>query len=604
MSRPKRHRKGGRVTPKGTRPHLSSVGPSGFPPPDRPGEPDLFTDVRRALQAGEPLDLLAYASSLVAAVDPRLRSPLERSSRTPSSGPSLSDLADTFVEVDTRETTALLAVFHELTTDEVLRHRIEGELAQRAWSLPEWLVRLGDATTDRAIEMVHVLGDGDNVMFAVHLPSGHELAVVVYIDHNVGTLVKDAFVVPDTLHHLEALMRTTVEGPGTEWRSIDLADAKARVLAAIERSDMTWPPFETDTWPACRPLVEWAIRELPDGGSSYVRPEWSDADRQQLVDRFFASPFGALLDDVDHRSLLDSVLWFACDYGPGDPLRWSGVAVELLLEWMPRKVMAPADFLALLPELLDAYVRYCHAERGIPAELTDETLDALDAYTHGYLRAIHADSGDPKDALREALLSFDPDGPMSPELIEALLTFTGLTDVLADEVGGPEALAALDDRPLPDEPFDWTDIPDDVHDRVAEVLALCDDGCDVLFDTEFRTACRRFLARVASSDPAVFRRKGRPETAAAAVCWIMAKNNDVFRLWGMGLEVKDLLAHFGVTGSVTQRAATLLRAAGLPLPDMGELELGSIDYLVSARRRQIIDDRDALAELHELDDLD
>jgi len=379
------------------------------------------------------------------------------------------------------------------------------------------------------------------------------------------------------------------------------------VLAAVERGDMAWPPFESETWPMCRPLVEWTIRHLPDGGTVAQRPEWSDADRQQLVDRFFASSFGKRLDDADYRSLLDSVLWFATDYGPGDPLRWSGVAVELLLEWVPRKVFAPADFLALLPELLTAYVRFCHAERGIPAELTTETLQAIDTYAYGYLLAtdasIDGNSDAAKDALRLALASFDPDAAMPPELIEALLSFPGLTDMLADEVGGPEALAALDDRPLPDEPFDWTDIPDDVHDRVAEVLALCDDACDALLDAELRTACRRFLARVASTDPTVFRRKGRPETAAAAVCWIIAKNNDLFRPWGAGLEVKDLLAHFGITGSVSQRASTLLRAGGFPLPQMGDLELGSTDYLGSARRRLIIDDREALAELHELDDL-
>ena len=95
---------------------------------------------------------------------------------------------------------------------------------------------------------------------------------------------------------------------------------------------MTVPPFETDTWPVCRPIVEWLTRRMPAGGHGYERPEWSERDQQELADRFFASRFGAPLDDVDHRSLLESVIWFGTGYGPGDPLRWSSVAVEIILD--------------------------------------------------------------------------------------------------------------------------------------------------------------------------------------------------------------------------------------------------------------------------------
>jgi hypothetical protein len=84
--------------------------------------------------------------------------------------------------------------------------------------------------------------------------------------------------------------------------------------------------------------------------------------------------------------------------------------------------------------------------------------------------------------------------------------------------GGRPWRRGLDDAPLPDEPFDWTGIPDDFHDKVAEVLALCDRCCDELLDVEYRTACRRLLARSAAGDPAVFRRRAGSGTAAAAIC--------------------------------------------------------------------------------------
>ena len=102
-----------------------------------------------------------------------------------------------------------------------------------------------------------------------------------------------------------------------------------------------FPPLETETWPASRPLTEWLVRLLPEGGTGYVRPKWSEAGKNKLAKRFFGSEFGKPLDDDDHRDLLDQFLWFGTDYGPGDPLRWSPVAVEILLaDWIPRKIVA------------------------------------------------------------------------------------------------------------------------------------------------------------------------------------------------------------------------------------------------------------------------
>ena len=107
---------------------------------------------------------------------------------------------------------------------------------------------------------------------------------------------------------------------------------------------------------------------------------------------------------------------------------------------------------------------------------------------------------------------------------------------------------------------------------------------------EYRTPCRRFLARVAAGDPDVFRRPGRPDTAAAAVCWSVGKANDLFSS-GRRMRVKDMMAHFGLRGSVSQRAATLLAAGGFDTTTY-ELSLGAPELLVSSRRQRIIARRD------------
>jgi hypothetical protein len=125
-----------------------------------------------------------------------------------------------------------------------------------------------------------------------------------------------------------------------------------------------------------------------------------------------------------------------------------------------------------------------------------------------------------------------------------------------------------------------------------EVLRLVDRCCDSLLDTEFRTAARRLLARVAAAEPDRLVR-GRPETAAAAVCWIAGRANRVFE--GGRPSVKELLAFFGVGANTpTQRGNPMLRALGVQPGPFQEINLGSPAFLTSARRRELIDARERL----------
>jgi hypothetical protein len=258
--------------------------------------------------------------------------------------------------------------------------------------------------------MVHVLGDGDDVFVAVHLPAGHEMSVVVYIDHNLGTVVKDAFVIDQPVDHLLMRMRERVDDPDTTFSELDLAEARARISDAIDRGARTFPPFETDSWPACRPLVEWVVRLLPPGGAGYEPPQWDDEALAGLADDFWASPFARGLDDPDHHSLLDHLLWFGSGHGPGDPLRWSPVAVELLLaEWIPRKIVAEVDYLTKAPTLLRSFIRYCHQQRQIRPSLTTETLAAVDRWEPDYQETIRSPRLQGPHALLAAMGVLDPD---------------------------------------------------------------------------------------------------------------------------------------------------------------------------------------------------
>ena len=596
MARRGRHHSGGRTTPRGTRPgeFSPSAGHRG-----QTGEPPLLAGIRRTLASGDPLDALALGSSLIAALDPRRDSPLESAQTTSTPRLTLPEFADSFIHTDRAETSAMLAILAVLADDELLRARLRRALARRGHPLPEWLAQLDTATADRSVVMSHVLGDGDNIMVGVSLATGEQLTFVVYIDHNLGTVVKDAYPVADSIENVVALMKDSSGDPDMTFSDLVLADARERITAAVALGAMTYPPFETDTWPACRPLVEWVARLLPAGGTGYVRPTWHANATAALAQRFFASPYGVDLDDVDHRNLISTFIWFATDYGPGDPLRWSSVAVEiLLLDWLPRTVMADATFLGLAPDLLRAFVRFCHAERGIPDSLTEETLGAVDRYEAQYRERISGPRHRGAATLVAAGLFEDVD---DEDLEDYLDYATYALGWLLESVGGPGALMTLDDAALPERAFSWAGIAEDTVERVAEVLVLCDRFCDEVLDVEYRSACRRFLERVARGDPAVFRRKASSKTAAAAVCWTIGKANELFST--RGVRVMDLTAYFGISqGGVSQRADTFIRAAGYERGGApGEVNLGDLDLLVSTRRRQIATMRDLLMDPDLLD---
>jgi hypothetical protein len=423
---------------------------------------------------------------------------------------------------------------------------------------------------------------------------------MVYIDHNLGTLVKDAFVVEEPLEALHArFAELTVDEPDATFVELDLADARARITEAIELGAITYPPLETDTWPACRPLVEWVVRHLPEGGTGYERSEWAEQDRAALIDRFLASE-ELTVDDVEAAEDLTHVfVWFACDYGPGDPLRWSPVSVEILLtDFLHRKAILPDATMRLGPEVLRGFVRFAHAERGIRHQLTVDTLAALDRDAETYLQLI--DDGSPgqggnasimqqllAQGLPEEALGFTFDEHGMPSLLD-----TGIRPSLIHDVGGEEALASLTTEPLPDEPLNLSRLPEDVRERVARIAERLDACCDELFDVEHRTACRRILADVAAGDPVIFRRRSRDDTTAAAIAWLIGKANDSIASPHSDLTAKALLAWFGVTGSVSQRTNPMLRAIDAPASGGGTVHLGSPRYLVSTKREQIADLRE------------
>ena len=179
-------------------------------------EPDLLADVRRALADRHPLSLFTYVSTLLCVTDSGRNHPFARPEDPDLAALTREDLVTTFLDLAAPETSALLAVIAEMAgDDDVLRARIRRELAARPKAEPAWLAQLSETSTYRAMRMHHILGDGDNFMLGARLPGGHELTCLVYIDHNLGTLVKDAFVVPASVADMVGEFGRVTEDPDT-----------------------------------------------------------------------------------------------------------------------------------------------------------------------------------------------------------------------------------------------------------------------------------------------------------------------------------------------------------------------------------------------------
>lgn len=550
-------KKGGRVTPKGTRP-LQLVHSD-----QRRREPGMMEMVADALRQPHPVDLVGFVSSVVWLASPTAPA-------RPPDLPTVDFLVGTWADVERPETTALLRAAALLGDHAELRAAAAAASVGRSHRLPAWVDGLSEARVTRVVEVGHVLGDGEALLLDVHVPGCSGLTVDVYVDHNIGTFVKDAFVVPEPLDAVLRRMGDLLHEPGATTTDLSPADAKAKLTDALANPLSNGFVFGADddrTWPRSRPVVEWILRGLPPGGTGYVRHAWTPAELHKLVEAFFASPWGRALRDRDRRRLLELVVDVAAE--DDDPMRWSPVRVEVLMaQGLVDDPDVPTEVLTLAPDLLRAFIGYCHGERGVPDALTDETMAAVDRWVPELQRAI-----DKRDDLYG-----DSDDPMWSWGAEMLTELVGAT-------GSVAALRHLSEEPLPDEPFDWTCVAPDAVEAIEPVVALVDDVCERLFDLELRTAARRTIARLAAADPSLFTRRSRLANTAAALVWTVASANDAFATHGR--LVKDLAADLGISGTPSQRADTFLRALTGAQRGYGGVALGSTDLLTSTGRASL-----------------
>jgi len=259
---------------------------------------------------------------------------------------------------------------------------------------PPWAESLGRARPVAALLMCEDDGfdDGLSVMVEFAVPGAEPHTLGIYIDHNMGGLVKDVFVAGSLASVREQLGRNGSERHRIVLRELDLAEARARVQNALEILDHTFDPPVDEDVRRLRALVYARIRTLPEGGTAPEdEEEFTPEARAQLHAEFLASPEGKRWrGDEDAEDVVELAIDFGADYNHGGPLRWSPVVVEIFMTgWLARKVTREPQFFERVPDVLRDWVKFAGRRRGVPAAALRTAVAAVKRFRSEMLQVVN-----------------------------------------------------------------------------------------------------------------------------------------------------------------------------------------------------------------------
>jgi hypothetical protein len=208
----------------------------------------------------------------------------------------LPGFVDALAELGTAAALATLRALGAVCApDHAKRARDAGDrLAAAGLPEPSWGADLGQAQpTAAALMYEEAFDDGMSVMVEFTAPGVDTHTVGIYIDHNLGGLVKDVFLAGPLAEVRGQFKRRSPNQVGLAIRDLDLAEARARVEAALYVLDQTYePPVSEDVRPM-RALIDARLRTLPEGfelTDDYV--EVTPEERDALLEDFLSSPEG------------------------------------------------------------------------------------------------------------------------------------------------------------------------------------------------------------------------------------------------------------------------------------------------------------------------
>jgi hypothetical protein len=259
-------------------------------------------------------------------------------------------------------------------------------LEQQGLAAPAWAAVAGKALPTEAWIGSDVYGDQEIVIIGFVYPKlsndpGHSICVLV--DHTERGVAKDAYPAAPLAQTLARWREA--EGDGIGLRPASLAEVAARLADALlatdfaDRADFAERDGGGSSLAEMRALLTARLATLPPAANIGV--EELDAEgREWLVAEFLGSAEAAdLLSEPAAVTVCHSLIAYRCDYGDGDPLRWSPTLAGLcLLDHFPVKVSLDAPDVALVPDVLSAWVTFAARRRNLPEAALARILDVLD----------------------------------------------------------------------------------------------------------------------------------------------------------------------------------------------------------------------------------
>lgn len=258
-------------------------------------------------------------------------------------------------------------------------------LEQMGIPAPAWAGIAGTAVPTEAWIGSDVYGDQEIVIIGFvypgvtdggsHRDAGHSVCVLV--DHTERGVAKDAYPAAPLAQTLARWREAEAEGIGL--RPVSLADAAARLADALVATDFAGSPDDGRTLGEMRALLAGRLNTLPPAAATGV--EELDAEgRDWLVAEFLGAPEAAgLLSEPAAVTICHSLIAYRCDYGDGDPLRWSPTLAGLcLLDHFPVRVSLDAPDVGLVPDVLAAWVGFAARRRRLPEQALTRIVDVID----------------------------------------------------------------------------------------------------------------------------------------------------------------------------------------------------------------------------------
>jgi hypothetical protein len=264
-------------------------------------------------------------------------------------------------------------------------------LEQAGIPVPSWGAVAGTALPTDAWIGTDVYGDQEIVIVGFDYPGlpddpGHSICVLV--DHTERGAAKDAYPaapLPETLARWRE-----AEGDGVSLRPASLAEVAARLADALMATDFGEAPGlavspkdspgDGRTLAEMRALLAARLVMMPPAAAVGVE-ELDREGREWLVAEFLGAPEAAgLLSEPAAVAICHSLIAYRCDYGDGDPLRWSPTLAGLcLLDHFPIKVSLDAPDSPLVPDVLAAWVAFAARRRCLPEGALARILDVIDS---------------------------------------------------------------------------------------------------------------------------------------------------------------------------------------------------------------------------------